>query len=244
MNLHGDVFSYSRKKKEDFLKNLARENTQLLFNEIWKLPTERFEGVILAQLPAPTTVIPREKPVPKPKPLTRWEEYAKLKGIKKKKRERKVWDEEKQKWLPRYGYERGNDNTKDWLAVVPDNADPFEDQFEKRLEKKKERIAKNEYQRLRNIAKHKKVKVADRNLKPSLKQSKDQIMAAIGATRKATASVGKFTEKLAKEKVPKKAEGRKRKFDAVAGEYSSEKTKTLEVVEKMLKKGPVLDINK
>ena len=31
--------------------------------------------------------------------------------------------------------------------------DPYEDQFEKHSEARKERIAKNEYQRLRNIAK-------------------------------------------------------------------------------------------
>ena len=30
--------------------------------------------------------------------------------------------------------------------------DPYEDQFEKKLKERKERIAKNEYQRLRNIA--------------------------------------------------------------------------------------------
>lgn len=32
--------------------------------------------------------------------------------------------------------------------------DPYEDQFEKRDSKKKENIAKNEYQRLRNIGKN------------------------------------------------------------------------------------------
>ena len=32
--------------------------------------------------------------------------------------------------------------------------DPYEDQYEKRKTAKKERIAKNEYQRLRNIAKN------------------------------------------------------------------------------------------
>jgi hypothetical protein len=35
-------------------------------------------------------------------------------------------------------------------------ADPFEDQFEKKQKDKKERVAKNEYQRLRNIARHEK----------------------------------------------------------------------------------------
>ena len=35
--------------------------------------------------------------------------------------------------------------------------DPYEDQFEKKNQAKKERVAKNEYQRLRNIAKNKKI---------------------------------------------------------------------------------------
>ena len=34
--------------------------------------------------------------------------------------------------------------------------DPYEDQFEKKSEKRKERVAKNEYQRLRNIARSQK----------------------------------------------------------------------------------------
>lgn len=35
--------------------------------------------------------------------------------------------------------------------------DPYEDQFEKKFEAKKERFAKNEYQRLRNIARNRKI---------------------------------------------------------------------------------------
>jgi len=35
-------------------------------------------------------------------------------------------------------------------------ADPMEDQFEKRVKAKKERVAKNELQRLRNIARNSK----------------------------------------------------------------------------------------
>lgn len=35
--------------------------------------------------------------------------------------------------------------------------DPYEDQFEKKFEAKKERVAKNEYQRLRNIARNRKI---------------------------------------------------------------------------------------
>jgi len=35
--------------------------------------------------------------------------------------------------------------------------DPYEDQFEKKNQAKKERVAKNEYQRLRNIARNRKI---------------------------------------------------------------------------------------
>lgn len=37
------------------------------------------------------------------------------------------------------------------------HVDPYEDQFEKRNQAKKERVAKNEYQRLRNIARNRKI---------------------------------------------------------------------------------------
>ncbi len=55
---------------------------QILFNAIWELPTERVEEAIVAVLPPPTFNLPREKPVPKAKPLTKWEQYAKEKGNK------------------------------------------------------------------------------------------------------------------------------------------------------------------
>ena len=57
-----------------------------------------------AELPPPSTVLPREKPIPKAAPPTRWELFAKEKGIKKRKRERMVFDDEKKEWAPRWGY--------------------------------------------------------------------------------------------------------------------------------------------
>jgi regulator of ribosome biosynthesis len=51
-----------------------------LYNAIWELPTERVEEAVVACLPPPSFTLPREKPVPKPKPLTKWEQYAKEKG--------------------------------------------------------------------------------------------------------------------------------------------------------------------
>ncbi|XP_067118572.1 ribosome biogenesis regulatory protein homolog [Centruroides vittatus] len=93
-----------RNDTANYIITLARDNTQLLINKIWELPTERYEDAVVVKLPNPTTRLPREKPLPKPKPLTKWKEYAKKKGINKRKKEKLVWDETAKKWKPRWGY--------------------------------------------------------------------------------------------------------------------------------------------
>lgn len=73
----------------------------------------------IAQLPDPITLLPREKPLPKPKPLTKWERYAKAKGISHVKKDKKVWDEEKQEWVNRWGRDGKNREGEDqWLHEV------------------------------------------------------------------------------------------------------------------------------
>jgi regulator of ribosome biosynthesis len=62
-------------------------------NKIWEFPTERVEEAIVAKLPAPTFTLPREKPLPKPKPLTKWQKYAQEKGITKTKKSNLTWDQ-------------------------------------------------------------------------------------------------------------------------------------------------------
>lgn len=83
----------SESNRDEYLKDLARDNTQLLLNKIWELPIERVEETIVAKLPAPTFVLPREKPFPKPKPLTKWQKYAQEKGITKIRKSKLNWDE-------------------------------------------------------------------------------------------------------------------------------------------------------
>ena len=63
----------------------------------------------VAQLPPPTTVLPREKPVPKARPPTKWEVFAQRKGIDKRKRSKTEFDETSGEWKRRYGYKRAND---------------------------------------------------------------------------------------------------------------------------------------
>lgn len=130
---------------------------------------------MVVKLPKPTYTLPRSQRVPKPRPLTKWEEFAKLKGIQKKKKSKLSWDEQLQKWIPLHGYRRADAiKTKDWLLEVPQNADPMEDQFAKKAELKSERVAKNEMQRLRNIAKSKNLKVPRMGvLNPDVLTAKD-----------------------------------------------------------------------
>jgi len=58
-----------RKNKEEFLKSLTRDNTQLIMNAIFNLPTKSSEDGVFATLPEPITVIPREKPVSTKMPI-------------------------------------------------------------------------------------------------------------------------------------------------------------------------------
>ena len=49
-------------------------------------------------------ILPREKPIPKPKPLTKWEKFRIEKGLPaKEKRSRMVFDPITKDWVPRYG---------------------------------------------------------------------------------------------------------------------------------------------
>uniref|UniRef100_A0A8C3AV96 Ribosome biogenesis regulatory protein n=1 Tax=Cyclopterus lumpus TaxID=8103 RepID=A0A8C3AV96_CYCLU len=186
-------------KKEDFLRSLARDNTQLLVNEIWKLPSERVEEAIVTKLPDQTTPLPREKPPPKPRPPTKWEEFAKLKGIQKRKKTNLVWDEN--------------------------------------------RVDKNEYNRLKNIARAQKVKLPGVGLIPTPQQSKEDLVKAVSVARTSTASAGRFQDRLPKEKPPRKT-GKKRKFEPLIGNFSNEKQKQLELLKHMGSKKPQLDINR
>jgi regulator of ribosome biosynthesis len=55
--------------------------------------------------------------------MTRWEKFAKAKGIQKKKRSRKEYDDDKGEYRARYGYKGSDDRVPDdWVMEVPHNA--------------------------------------------------------------------------------------------------------------------------
>merc|ERR1712117_820388 len=184
---------------------------------------------------------------------TKWEKYAKEKGIeKKKKKDRLVWDDVVSKWVPQFGYKKAQaEADKNWMIPLKQNADPTEDPYEKLAEAKREKVAKNELQRLRNLARNKKVAVPSMGVVPatkkeqarSLTQSED-LKRAAEIAKTSTASLGKFQENLNK-KLEKtaKVKGVKRKFESNTGDSNAEKERSLGILESITNKSAKLNID-
>lgn len=166
--LDKNALDSSNATREETLKELTRDNVQLLANQILSLPikttTESAGGssgqsasMTLVQLPEPTTELPREKPLPKPKAPTKWEQFAAKKGIKPKERQGKmIYDEARGEWVPKWGYKGSNKELDDqWLVEVDDKVKGTEDELiDPRTLNRAERkrlVKKNELQHKRNL---------------------------------------------------------------------------------------------
>jgi regulator of ribosome biosynthesis len=93
------------------------------------------------------------QPPPPPKQETRWEKFAKERGIalNKNKRSQKVWDEATGTWMYRHGYNKANDATKEWpIMEIKEGQDPFEDPWQAQREAKKAKVDRNVENRLKN----------------------------------------------------------------------------------------------
>merc|ERR1712080_777507 len=71
--------------------------------------------------------------------LQKRDKSGKVKNQRFKKGAQSATDKKKQKKMLGKGKTLGKDDTKDWCMEVPVNADPYEDQFEKKKTEKKER---------------------------------------------------------------------------------------------------------
>ncbi|KAK2727717.1 ribosome biogenesis regulatory protein homolog [Artemia franciscana] len=229
--------------KEEYLLSLSRDNLQYLVNKLYELPTERVDEVIVAKIPEPILRIPREKRVPKDKPLTKWEQYAKDKGIKKQKKSKLIWDEELNRWVPRFGFKKAlAEKEKNWVMPVAKNVNPNEDQFAKANRIKEEKVAKNELKRLQNIARNTK-KAKKPVLEPAAKYNTDQLNRMVHVAHTATASMGKFQKKLKDEKTIPKT-GKRSHFQPLISDSAAEKSHNLEILDRVQSKKPKLDIEK
>ncbi|KAI8637921.1 RRS1-domain-containing protein [Parasitella parasitica] len=232
----------SKNTTDKYILDLTRDNTQLIVNELFKLPVTSADAGVLAQLPGRVSVLPREKPLPKDKPLTRWEKFAKTKGIQNKKRDRMVYDEDTGEYTPRWGYKGAKPEgtlEHDWLLPVPDHGDPMEDQYAKVREEKKGRSEKNTKRQRRNQEEAAAATLAG---KKDIKEfKKEELQTAIAASKKATASVGKFDSKL---KGETKMKGVTHQFSPTVGDIKAEKNSSLDILKKIVGKNDIVNTEK
>ncbi|CAK7264864.1 Rhodanese-related sulfurtransferase [Sporothrix epigloea] len=111
--------------REANLASIARDGAQALVNQLLttcRIDRTTNDGVLL-NLPPVATALPREKPVPEPKPPTKWEQFASRKGIKPKTREQRrnlQYNKETNEWERKWGYKGANKSAAetDWLVEV------------------------------------------------------------------------------------------------------------------------------
>lgn len=140
---------------EGALLALAAENIAALCTEVIRLPRTGGEDGVLATLPPPVMLLPREKHVPVAAEPTKWEAFAREKGIQRRKRGAMVYDEKAQEYRPRWGYRRRTDNTieHDAIADTKPGVTDFAgapDPFELARRERKGRVEKNRAQNAAN----------------------------------------------------------------------------------------------
>ncbi|KAL5487707.1 RRS1 [Sanghuangporus weigelae] len=204
---------------EAHLQSTARDGVQVLLSALLQLPTQSTSDGPLTLLPPPTTLLPRAKPLPKAKAPTKWERFAAAKGIQKKRKDRKVWDEERGEWVARWGKDAKNkEGEGQWITEVKANADVNANPEKELRDARKARVTKNEKQQLQNLT------AATRESR------KSEIERTLATTRASTASMGKFDRTLEGEK---KSRGVKRKFDPTERSVEEEKKASLALISKL-----------
>ena len=226
---------------------------QLLMNQIFSLPTTSNQDGVFATLPEPVNLLPRSKPLPKPKPETKWVKFARAKGIDMKtKKDAVVFDEEKQDWVKKWGYKGKNKEVEDqWIVEVPANKPADFDPVKESKQARQERKKKNLMQQQKNLVAARKAEAAA-NKKPSgvpeltgankelQSDRKSALHRQLRSTRTATASLGKFDTTLKNEEqlVGKKNKNMKRKFEPVDVDASTEREGAMKIL-KLVERGDV-----
>ena len=239
----------------------GRDVLQRVIAELFALPSESDGNGRFAQLPEPTTGFPRARALPPSEtPRTKWEAFAKEKGIKKRKRSKETFDEQSEEWKRRYGYKRVNDANDVIIAPakMTDVVGKTEDPFTREEREKRERTQKNREKQDKNLMRavqEKGVKALPPTLRLAVTGQKDSVgsgklgkremVHVASRVAQSTASMGKFNAPVAGDEKIKLKKGARRQFD---DNLDTEKTrkKSQEIVEKLLlkeKAGGMVDVN-
>eukprot|EP01122_Echinamoeba_exundans_P018020 TRINITY_DN9944_c0_g1_i1.p1 TRINITY_DN9944_c0_g1~~TRINITY_DN9944_c0_g1_i1.p1 ORF type:complete len:328 (-),score=79.69 TRINITY_DN9944_c0_g1_i1:45-1028(-) len=242
------------------IKERATLLSQALFNQLFSLPVEKSDVGPLAVISGSgvsgasgavykAISIPREKPVPRPKPETRWQKFARENNIQKTKRSRNVFDEATGEYLPRWGRGSVKKVAEDSQWVIEEKQRPdgyipaadeeaYEDPFQKsRVEKKKSMEDQRRRER-RNLAARAKedaksafaatsLSAATSSIRSPASISQARLMKAVKLAQKSTRSMGDFDEHRPDEPALRK----KRSHAKISGD---EKSTTMKVLNKVM----------
>merc|ERR1712222_65837 len=210
---------------EEQIKERGIQNLQVFYKELFSMAGKQVgeddekrdfdKPKDTVKLPETIIKLPRSKPLPKPKPLTKWEKYRAEKGIApRKKRGRMVFSELTQDSVPRYGKgsEKALKEKSEWAIEEKEDLkgkDPFTlRKQEKKLNKLNEK--KKELSNFQNAEKEKVSKSKDMKEKNSdskiksfkkvknerLEKDKKGLSSQLENIQKSTASMGKFDKKI------------------------------------------------
>ncbi|KAH8585170.1 ribosome biogenesis regulatory [Cryptosporidium sp. chipmunk genotype I] len=179
-------------------------NLQLMLNSIWSdLSKENTKDGVVVNLPSKQEIqLPRAYPLPTKREKTRWEKFAELKGIKKRKRSRMVYDPITDDFVPRWGrnsikkiQKKHNEAIIEIKGNLNENKDPRESINLKRdmmINKQRLRELKNKMNSSKNTSKSDEFALGIGNLKDTnVKRSKSQVKELFNRVSLSTASYGR-----------------------------------------------------
>jgi regulator of ribosome biosynthesis len=170
--------------KEEDLLQMSLDSTTQVIHSLLKLPTVKVGESLEIELPEyDQGKYPRSRKLPAQKPLTKWENFAKKKGITSSKSSLSKYDEQGE-LVASHGYKKkkeSRDNLQDWCIEVPNN-----------VEISKER---DMYSIRNEEAKTKKTKIQSQQEK-NLSTRKASVVEKFLHSAKSTASLGKFDKNL------------------------------------------------
>ncbi len=183
-------------------------------------PLDYDRPVLEVTLPPKLLEFPRQKPIPKPKPLTKWEKFRIEKGLRPhQKKPRLVYDEITKSWVPRYGFGSKKHIEDAATGIVEDHTGlpmSVRDPFEERIRAKK-----------LNVEKHKLREIKNKMAAAKTEKAKSEIGEALKIAQRSTASMGKFDKKAEKEP---EAKPRKEKIDTSKWSLKDEKKRNLDIL--------------
>jgi len=238
---------------ENQIQALAQENFKKLFSRLVELRAKEDETRDAKKLelqihdfdkseyhvilPDSTTLFPRFNPMPSKKDLTKWEKFAQEKGIKKRKKTEKVFDEASQTWVMRHGSRGARQlaEKRDVIREIKPGQDIHSDPFEEAKLKKQAANQKQKIQEMRNKIRAKghdesrlvtheernaRIKLKKEKLKKIKQHKQEKLARNLKIAQSSTASMGKFDKKVSKDEVQKTIKKKKQK---VANIFDSSK---------------------